>query len=139
MRRGAVEVLGERAWETCRLDWPEMQALFEEPDLTTRLTRFAVLNTAIMRRAAPLRLAVQSAAGADPAVADFLAEIDRARLESMGVHARHAATSGQLAVHEEECRDVLFATTDGTLWRTLVEGRGWPGEGYSAWLGRLWV
>lgn len=121
------------------LDRPEVRALFAEPELPTRLARFAVLNTAIMRRTAPLRLAVQSAAGADPAVVGFLADIDRARLEGMAVHARHAAATGRLAVPEEECRDVLFATTDGTLWRTLVEGRGWPDERYSAWLGRLWV
>lgn len=37
------------------------------------------------------------------------------------------------------CRDVLFATTDGTLWRTLVERQGWSDDRYSAWLGALWV
>lgn len=118
---------------------PEMRAVLDEPDLATRFTRFAALNTAIMRRTARLRLAVQSAAGADPAIAGFLAEIDRARLESMAVHARHAETTGRLAVPEEECLDILFATTDGTLWRTLVERQGWPDERYAAWLGRLWV
>ena len=40
---------------------------------------------------------------------------------------------------EEECRDVLFATTDGSLWHNLVERRGWSDERYAAWLGRLWV
>jgi AcrR family transcriptional regulator len=121
------------------LDRPEMQALFDEPDLPTRLRRFAVLNTEIMRRTARLRLAVQSAADADPAVATLLAGIDAARLESMAVHAHHAAATGQLAVPEDECRDVLFATTDGTLWRTLVEARSWPDERYSTWLGTLWA
>jgi AcrR family transcriptional regulator len=121
------------------LDRPEMRAVLGERDLRARFTRFATVNTAIMRRTARLRLVVQGAAGADPAAAALLAEIDRARLEAMGVHARSAAATGQLAVPEEECRDVLFATTDGSLWHNLVERRGWSDERYAAWLGRLWV
>jgi hypothetical protein len=54
------------------------------------------------------------------------------------VHARAAGT-GLLAVSEEERRDVLFATTDGSLWHNLVERRGWTDERYAAWLGRLWI
>jgi AcrR family transcriptional regulator len=121
------------------LDRPELRAVFDEPDLRARLARFAVVNTAIMRRTARLLLAVRGAAGTDAAAADLLAEIDRARLESLGVHARAAAESGQLAVPEETCRDVLFATTDGSLWLTLVHRRGWSDEHYAAWLGRLWT
>jgi AcrR family transcriptional regulator len=120
------------------LDRPEMRAVLGEPDLATRFARFATVNAAIMRRTAGLRLAVQGAAG-DPAAATLLAEIDRARLAAMGVHARAAAATRQLAVPEEECRDVLFATTDGSLWHTFVERRGWSDQRYAAWLGRLWV
>lgn len=121
------------------LDRPELRTLFAEPDLRTRLTAFAVFNTAAMRRTARLHLAVRGAAASDPAAAAMLAEIDRQRLESMGGHAREAAATGQLAVSEEECRDVLFSTTDGSLWHHLVEGCGWSDERYAAWLGRLWV
>jgi hypothetical protein len=53
------------------------------------------------------------------------------------VHAHHAEATGQLAVPEDECRDVFFATTDGTLWRALVERQGWSDDRYSAWLGAL--
>jgi AcrR family transcriptional regulator len=120
------------------LDRPEMRAVLAEPDLPTRLARFATVNTVIMRRTARLRLAVQGAAGTDPAAAELLTEIDRARLEAMGVHARAAAATGQLAVPEEECRDILFATTDGSLWNNLVERRDWSDERYAAWLGHLW-
>jgi len=35
--------------------------------------------------------------------------------------------------------DVLFATTDGSLWRTLVQVQGWSDERYAEWLGRLWL
>ena len=120
------------------LERPEMRALFDEPDLAVRLMRFATVNSTIMRRTARLRLAVQGAAGTDRAAAALLAEMDRARLEAMSVHARSAAATGQLAVPEEECRDVLFATTDGSLWHNLVGQRGWSDEQYAAWLGHLW-
>jgi transposase len=53
--------------------------------------------------------------------------------------ARAAVATGQLAVPEETCRDVLFATTDGTLWLNLVDRLGWSDQHYAAWLARLWV
>jgi AcrR family transcriptional regulator len=121
------------------LERPEMRAVLGEPDLSARFTRFAAVNTAIMRRTARLRLAVQAAADTDPAAAALMAEIDRARLEAMSVHAQAAVATGQLAVPEEECRDVLFAMTDGSLWHNLVERRGWSDERYAAWLGRFWL
>lgn len=120
------------------LDRPELRAVFAEPDLAARLTRFATVNTAVMRRTARLRLAIQGAAGGDPGAAEFLAEIDRERLAVMGEHARAAEGTGQLAVPEDTCRDVLFATTDGSLWLTLVGRRGWSDEAYAAWLAQLW-
>jgi AcrR family transcriptional regulator len=121
------------------LERPEARALFAEPDLRARFAAFAVFNTAAMRRTARLHLAVRGAAASEPAAAAMLEEIDRQRLEAMARHARAAAATGQLAVAEDECRDVLWSTTDGTLWHQLVERRGWSDERYAAWLGRLWV
>jgi AcrR family transcriptional regulator len=118
---------------------PEMRTVFTEPDLAARLPLFARVNTAVMRRTARLRLAIQAAADTDPAAAELLAEIDRARLDAMDRHAEAAAATGQLSVPREECRDVLFATTDGSLWHNLVERRGWSDERYAAWLGHLWL
>jgi AcrR family transcriptional regulator len=120
------------------LDRPELRAVFAEPDLPTRLTAFATVNTAIMRRTAALLRAIRGAAGADPAAAELLATIDRARLEALGEHARAAAATGQLAVTEDACRDVLFATTDGSLWLSLVDRQGWSDEAYAAWLAGIW-
>ncbi|RSD07924.1 TetR/AcrR family transcriptional regulator [Amycolatopsis eburnea] len=120
-------------------DRPELRALFAEPDLRKRFTAFAVFNTATMRRTARLHLAVRGAAASDPAAAELLAEFERQRLVAMAGHARAAAETGQLAVAEDECRDVLWSTTDGTLWHQLVERREWTDERYAAWLGRLWV
>jgi hypothetical protein len=77
--------------------------------------------------------------GSEPAAAEMLAEMDRQRLAGMGVMAAEAAKTGQLAVPEEECRDVVWAMTDGLLWHAFVNGRGWSDEKYSEWLGRVWV
>ena len=46
------------------LDRPEMRAVLTEPDLVTRLTRFVEVNTAVMRRTAPLLGALRG--GDDP-------------------------------------------------------------------------
>jgi hypothetical protein len=54
-------------------------------------------------------------------------------------YAQAAAETGQLAVSEEQCRDLLFATMDGALWRCLALERGWTDQRYADWLGRLWV
>ncbi|MGD9527922.1 TetR/AcrR family transcriptional regulator [Pseudonocardia sp.] len=121
------------------LDRPEMRAVLAEPDLVERLTRFAAVNTAIMRRTAPLLRALRGAAASEPAAAALVAEADGARLAAMAEHAASAARTGQLLVTDEECRDVLWSTTDGTLWHRLVVERGWSDERYARWLGRLWV
>ena len=89
--------------------------MLAEPDLPTRLAAFAVVNTVVMRRTPRLRLAAQGAATSAPAAAALLSEIDRQRLEAMAVHAGAAAATGQLTVSEDECRDVLRSTTDGSL------------------------
>jgi AcrR family transcriptional regulator len=118
---------------------PEFRAVLDEPDLEARLTAFAVANTAVMRRTAALHLAVQGAAASDKAAAAMVTEIDRQRLEAMSVHAHAAAATGRLAVSEVECRDILWSTTDGSLWHRLVHQRGWTDERYADRLGKLWI
>jgi AcrR family transcriptional regulator len=118
---------------------PEIQAIRAEPDLAKRFMMHARMSTATARRITPFRLAVQAAAGSEPSAAEMLAEMDRQRLVGMGVMAAESAKTGQLAVSEEECRDVVWAMTDGTLWHQFVNGRGWSDERYSEWVGRIWV
>jgi AcrR family transcriptional regulator len=118
---------------------PEVQAVRAEPDLARRLRLQAELTTATARRIGPFLHALQGAAGADPAAAELLEEIGRQRLTGLGVMASEAAATGQLGVSEDECRDVLWSTTDAGLWRQLVLGRGWTDERFAAWLGDLWV
>ena len=118
---------------------PEIQALFADPDLATRFRRQAVVYTPVFRRIAPLVAALRGAAASEPAAAAMLTEWDERRLDVCTRYAEAAATTGQLAVSEAECRDVLAATMDGTLWQRLVAERGWPDERFAAWLGRLWT
>jgi hypothetical protein len=86
-----------------------------------------------------IRLAVQAAAGSEPAAADMLAEFDQLRLDAATHYARGARETGRLRVSETECRDVLAATMDATLWQRLVAEGGWPDDRFAAWLGELWV
>jgi AcrR family transcriptional regulator len=118
---------------------PEVLAIRAEPDLRLRLPLHAELSARTAERIGPFQLMVQSAAGSDPAAAAMLEEMGRQRLVGLGFMAAEAAKTGQLAVSEEECRDILWSTTDGLLWHRLVRERGWTQERFAAWLGRMWV
>lgn len=118
---------------------PEVRAVRAEPDLARRFMMQARISTATARRMTPFVNAVHASSGADDAVAEMLAEMDRQRYEGIGVMAAEAAASGQLSVSEQECRDLVWATTDGLLWQRLVQVRGWTDDQYADWLGRMWV
>ena len=93
----------------------------------------------MFRRITPLLIMLQGAAASQPAAAAMLAEFDERRLDAAAKYARAAAATGQLAVSEDECRDVLWGTMDGALWHRLVAEQGWSDERFSAWLGRMWI
>jgi AcrR family transcriptional regulator len=118
---------------------PDIVAIRAEPDLGRRLHLHAVMSTKTARRIGPFLYALQGAAGAEATAAELLDEIGRQRLAGMTVMAREAAATGQLAVSEEECRDVLWSTTDSVLWQRLVVERGWSDERYATWLGGVWT
>jgi AcrR family transcriptional regulator len=120
-------------------DRAEMQAILDEPDLAIRIRRHATFVTATNRRTGPLTAALEGAAASEPAAAEMLVEFGARRLDRATRYAKAAAATGRLAVNEAECRDVLFATMDGALWRRLVVERGWSDERYADWLGSLWI
>ncbi len=121
------------------LDRPEIRAVLAEPDLAKRLRTHAVVMTSVFRRTTPLFRALQGAASSESAAAAILAEFDARRLDAAGHYARAAAATGNLAISEEECRDVLAATLDGALWHRLVEERGWTDERFAGFLGSMWI
>jgi hypothetical protein len=118
---------------------PEIRAVLAEPDLATRLRTQAVVYLPVFRRITPLLRALQGAATSEPEAAEMLAEFDERRLDAAGHYARAAVATGQLAVSEEECRDVLAATLDGALWHRLVEEGGWSEDRFAQLLGTIWV
>ncbi len=121
------------------LDRPEIRAVLAEPDLATRLRAHAAVITPVFRRITPLFRALQGAATSEPAAAAMLAEFDEQRLDAAAHYARAAAATGQLAVSEQECRDLLAATLDGALWHRLVAERAWPDDRYARLLGTMWI
>jgi AcrR family transcriptional regulator len=121
------------------LDRPEIRAVLAEPDLATRLVAHAVALIPVLRRITPLLRALQGAATSEPAAAAMLAEFDQRRLDAASHYARAAAATGQLAVSEQECRDLLAATMDGALWHRLVAERGWSEDRYAHLLATMWV
>lgn len=118
---------------------PEIQAVLAEPDLAARLRAHAVVYLPVFRRMTPLLRALQGAATSEPEAAAMLAEFDGQRLDAAKHYARAAAATGQLAVGQNECRDVLAATLDGALWHRLVEEGGWPEDRFAQLLGTMWV
>lgn len=121
------------------LDRPEIRAVLGEPDLATRLRAHAVVLTPVFRRIAPLLRALQGAATSEPEAEGMLAEFDERRLDAAEHYARAAAATGQLAVSEQECRDLFVATMDGALWYRLVEQRGWSDERFAEVLATMWI
>src|SRR6266542_2683326 len=121
------------------LDRPEIRAVLAEPDLATRFREHAIVMTAVFRRITLLFRALQGAATSEPAAAAMLAEFDERRVDAAGHYARAAAATGQLAVSEEECRDLLAATLDGALWHRLVTECGWSDDRFAQRLGTIWV
>ncbi len=118
---------------------PEIKAIRAEPDLRKRFVLHARMSTAAARRFAPFLLALRGASGSEPAAAEMLAEVDRQRRAGMAVMAHEAAATGQLAVSEQDCLDLIWSTTDGLLWHRLVQERGWSDEHYADVLARMWI
>jgi AcrR family transcriptional regulator len=133
-----VDFRGDEA-DVALYDRAEMQAILTEPDLPARIRRHAEFVTASNRRIAPLLEALTGAAASEPDAVAMLTEWADRRLDVATRYAHAAAATGQLGVAEDECRDVLFATMDGTLWTRFVEQRGWSDERFSDWLAAMWI
>lgn len=117
---------------------PAFLEMRQEPDLGRRLERMAALVTQMSARTVPFLRALQGAATIEPAAAAMVEEVDRQRLAGITIMAREAAATGQLAVSEEECRDVIWSTNRGELWHLLVVERGWQPQRFERWLADLW-
>jgi AcrR family transcriptional regulator len=120
-------------------DRAEMQSILAEPDLRERIRKHAAFVTRTNRRMAPLVDALSGAAASEAGAAQMLAEWAERRIDVATKYARAAAKTGQLAIVEHDCRDILYATMDGALWHRLVVERGWSDQRYTEWLAALWT
>ncbi|MCA1823484.1 MAG: TetR/AcrR family transcriptional regulator [Mycobacteriales bacterium] len=120
-------------------DRPVILALRREPDLARRLALMAHNMRLLAERTLPFLRMLAGAAHAEPAAAEMLAEVDAQRLAGMTLMAREAGKTGQLAVSEAECRDVLWTVSRGELWQLLVVQRGWRPQRYERWLADVLV
>jgi AcrR family transcriptional regulator len=119
-------------------DRPETQDVLQLPDLAERIDGFARLIASRNRRSAPLLRAIEAAAAAEPGAHAMLEEW-KARLIDVATKFAHgAAETGQLAIAEDDCRDITYAMLDGALWHRLVVERCWSDERYAAWLSGQW-
>lgn len=145
---GSKAELLRRAWyfasrgdadDVTLYDRPEMQQILSEPDLARRLRRYAAFVAALNRRMSPLLLMLQGAAANEPGAAAMLTEWAGRRIDVATRFAIAAAETGQLSVSTAACRDILFATMHGDLWRQLVGERRWSEKRFATWLADLWI
>lgn len=124
--------------DTTLYDRPETQAVLQLPDLADRIGGFARLTTERNRRSGPLLRAVEGAAAADPGAREMLGTWKARLIDVATKFARAAAETQQLAIPEDECRDITYAMLDGALWHRFVVERGWTDERYAEWLSTQW-
>ena len=103
-----------------------------------KLRVYAEALPAIMSRLAPLVMVVQSAASAEPALADLWVEIAERRAANMRRFAAELGDTGQLAIPVEEAADIIWATNSPELYALLVQQRAWTAERYGRWLAESW-
>ena len=89
----------------------------------------------IVRRVAPLDLAVRAAAASDPDAARFLAQNERLRLEGYREMIDFVSTKSPLraGLSAERATDVLLLIVSPAAYRTLVADRGWSHAEWVAW------
>jgi AcrR family transcriptional regulator len=124
--------------ETTLYDRPETQEVLQLPDLADRIDGFARLITERNRVVGPLLRAIEGAAASEPGAREML-DTWKARLIDVATKfAQAAARTQQLAIPEDECRDITYAMLDGALWHRFVVERGWTDERYASWLSTQW-
>lgn len=115
---------------------PEFLALHDSPDAASHARLYAALARHIAERVGPLLATVLDHAGADPALAEFVATIERERLTGNGhmvaaLAQRHGLPDG---VSVDEVVDQVWVLTAPDLADRLIRRRGWSPDAYEAWL-----
>jgi AcrR family transcriptional regulator len=133
-----VDLVGDED-EVPLFDRAEMQSILAEPNLRELISKHAAFVTRTNRRMAPLVDVLIGAAASEAGAVRMLTEWAERRVDVATKSARAAVRTGQLTIPEADCRDILYATMDGALWRRLVVERGWSDQRYAEWLAALWT
>jgi hypothetical protein len=117
-----------------------VRAIQAEPDAGRKLALYAAAIRRIQARLAPLFLALQAAASAEPALAALWTEIGERRAGNMRLLAGELAETGALRedISVEEAADVIWSMNAAEFYVLLVQQRGWEPERYERWLADAW-
>jgi AcrR family transcriptional regulator len=117
-----------------------VRAIQAEPDAGRKLALYAAAIRHIQARLAPLFLALQAAASAEPALAALWTEIGERRAGNMRLLAGELAETGALRadISVEEAADVIWSMNAAEFYVLLVQQRGWEPERYDRWLTDAW-
>jgi hypothetical protein len=90
----------------------------------------------ILRRVAPLDLAVRTAAAGDPDAAAFLAQNEAMRADGYREMVSFLCRKGTLrkGVTEDSATDIMLVLLSPGFYRALAVERGWPHEEWVAWV-----
>ena len=108
--------------------------IFEEPDPSRRIDRFASLVTEINTRVGPLYRILLSASGADPQAANLLDDLTQQRRRGQLALVRSLAASLRPALSQRTAGDIVHAIASPEVHHLLVTDRGWRPDRYRSWL-----
>lgn len=118
------------------LDRPEIRRQRDEPDARTALQAYAAFQRGVAARVAPLVKVAEAAAGADPALREFVEQAAAQRRFGMRALAAELADRDALPAEltVEEAADILWLFNDPLTYHRLVLERGWSPERYEDWI-----
>lgn len=118
-------------------DRPEIAAQLAETDPHTRIRMHARFVAERMPRVEPVDRMMRSAADADPAMREQLAQEEAGKVIGMTEMAEVYAGRGELAVDVPTAAHRVAALMNAELYRRTVLDHGWSLDEYAAWLGDL--
>lgn len=141
---GKAELLTEAYRAAVRGEQPDVplgdqqrsRAVMANPDPRALLAGYADVCAEFAPRLAPIYEAVRSAASADPQAAQLWSTLEGERRFGAGrvVHALIELRALRDGLAEESAGDILWVLNDPSVYRLLVERRGWPAGVFKAWL-----
>lgn len=121
------------------MERPALLAVRAEPDPSRALHMYAGFVAETAPRVYPVHLVVLTAATSEPAVAALADELATQRLTGMTMFAHQLHASGQLAVSQEEARDLLWTLNAPQVYELFVLQRRWHLARYERFLADTWT